>query len=357
VNWKKICLTLTIIGCFILAPMSATNASGATQPDNTDIELTYSEIELLPDGGKAYIFYIDGVKNKYLVPPEGFNPLTATDEQLEEYCLPPRPKDEKGLTEWQNNIIYYKRTSSEPKLKIIRHISQKSDNMAVNEISTSNLTASNYPSQNWSGYYGTAALFKFTSVQGIFIQPTEQPDSVLNSYECSWVGIGGMFGSGKLEQVGTMMHNYEYYGWYDYFAPGTDKRLIALPSPIHPGDRIQVCVWHHEDTNLACYSVANLTTGTWDPVVVESANLYYDPYYVEWIEERPVVNGAYTTLSDYGTITWTNAYAADSRSTNINSLGSYIYNAITMYDGQKIISQPDPLLTSTSFIDRYIHNP
>lgn len=63
-----------------------------------------------PDGGKIYTFVIDGIENNFPVPPEGFNPLTASDETLETYGFPPRPVDKEELTEWKENMAAYKTT-------------------------------------------------------------------------------------------------------------------------------------------------------------------------------------------------------------------------------------------------------
>lgn len=48
-------------------------------------------VNSLPGGGKAYIYYIQGIKTTFKVPPKGFNACKATDKQLAEYGLPPRP--------------------------------------------------------------------------------------------------------------------------------------------------------------------------------------------------------------------------------------------------------------------------
>ena len=52
----------------------------------------------LPGGGKAYV-YADG--SRQLIPPARLKPLTASDEQLERYGLPPRPRDPTALTLWK----------------------------------------------------------------------------------------------------------------------------------------------------------------------------------------------------------------------------------------------------------------
>ena len=38
------------------------------------------------------------------VPPENWNPVTATDEELQKYAYPPRPKDATALEEWKKVV-------------------------------------------------------------------------------------------------------------------------------------------------------------------------------------------------------------------------------------------------------------
>ena len=41
-------------------------------------------------------------------PPSGFNPLTATDNELQQYGFPSRPSDAKELQEWETVMQYAK---------------------------------------------------------------------------------------------------------------------------------------------------------------------------------------------------------------------------------------------------------
>ncbi len=53
--------------------------------------IVYDDVEELPDGGKIYVYKVDGVTHQFPLPPEDFDPLSATDEQLKTYGIPPRP--------------------------------------------------------------------------------------------------------------------------------------------------------------------------------------------------------------------------------------------------------------------------
>lgn len=64
----------------------------AADVDTIDCDsVSYDYVTEFDDGGKDYVYIIAGVKNHYLVPPEDFDPLTATDEELDRYCFPDRP--------------------------------------------------------------------------------------------------------------------------------------------------------------------------------------------------------------------------------------------------------------------------
>ena len=65
----------------------------AAEVETTDCaSVSYDYVTEFDDGGKDYVYIIDGVKNHYLVPPDDFDPLTATDEELDRYCFPDRPE-------------------------------------------------------------------------------------------------------------------------------------------------------------------------------------------------------------------------------------------------------------------------
>jgi hypothetical protein len=119
-------MSLLCVGCVSRKSLSSANdetsdvVENITTIDNTENNPTIIEINLadetvsyiteFEDGGRDYVYIIDDIEHHCLVPPEGFSPLTATDEELARYCFPPRPTDEAQLKQWENQMKYYKST-------------------------------------------------------------------------------------------------------------------------------------------------------------------------------------------------------------------------------------------------------
>lgn len=157
---KRFLTTIIMIGSLICIPTICTaNTSAATNLDNTETRITPSEVKSLPGGGEAYIYYIDGVKNTFFVPPKGFNPLKATDAQLAEYGFQPRPIDEKLLAEWEDVMSHYKSTPIPTSIHVKKKDNSEKDIktdisiVSASSISNSILgasTTSTVKSKNWS---------------------------------------------------------------------------------------------------------------------------------------------------------------------------------------------------------------
>ena len=91
---KIISLITAIVMTLSLSSELSLEAYESAEEEQESIKLDYDRVEELPDGGKIYVYVIDGVENSFPVPPEGFQPLTADDKQLEVYGFPPRPNKE-----------------------------------------------------------------------------------------------------------------------------------------------------------------------------------------------------------------------------------------------------------------------
>jgi hypothetical protein len=64
-------------------------------------------VDTFPDGGRDYVYDTDGDgvgETHSPVPPEGFDRTTATDEQLRQYGIPPRPTDPQDLARWRDTV-------------------------------------------------------------------------------------------------------------------------------------------------------------------------------------------------------------------------------------------------------------
>jgi len=167
-----------------------------------------------------------------LSPPAGFNPLTATNQQLKEYGFPARPSDLTALQEW-NNIMQHAKYYVKP--------AQYQAPMSLG------LTQTNYDT-NRAGY---AVLSRdnpgnplFTEVYGQWTQ-TQSPNCI--SY---WVGLGGAQGDGIIVQAGAascvpqnIISEFQLTSNYAFWVEDFPIRPFYEPTPVvHPGDELYVHV-------------------------------------------------------------------------------------------------------------------
>lgn len=122
-------------------------------------------VEVLEDGGKIYTYVINGVVNKFPVPPDGFDPLTATNEQLRVYGFPTRPvtRDAVAYASWLALVEDYNSTP----VPTIDVMDRPMSGTLVTTGNTAARAVSIY-SSNWSGYesnLGTSSSTFYTQVQ------------------------------------------------------------------------------------------------------------------------------------------------------------------------------------------------
>ena len=347
---KRFGRIIAFILCFTMMFGLSVTAFAETT-DNAET-LKYDYVTELPDGGKIYTFVIDGIENNFPVPPEGFNPLTASDETLETYGFPPRPVDKEELTEWKENMAAYK-TTPIPEIEQTDRV--HGANIPVPNMLTtfSSSDIRNSYSTNWSGYVAKGCTNAFAQVQGDFVQPTIQSGCANNTYESTWVGLGG-YNSGKLVQTGTAMNTSgggrNYYAWYEYLSPSHPNPEIRFSKvTIRPGDRIHTyCSFQRANNKFNAY-VANNTNGTSQSVIVNiSASEFYDGTTADFINEAPSVGGNTASLTKYGTTNWTNCQVFRTTSTWAN-LGSLTTESIIMKskDGNRTLATPSGLSGQT----------
>jgi hypothetical protein len=112
----------------------------------------------LKDGGYAITYTLTGGMTMRIPhPPEGFNPLTASGEELEEYAIPPRPADPESLGEWEEEMMEYQAPTSPtaPACRISAETELSSLELGPQQMSTGEEEESEYSywtSPIWSGY-------------------------------------------------------------------------------------------------------------------------------------------------------------------------------------------------------------
>jgi len=288
-----------------------------------------------------------------IAPPEGFDPLQASDSELATYGFPPRPDasvEPQAYASWSKAMTASK-TRVFPTLKPtgLFHGPKKSASKSVTDGSGT--------SYNWSGLvdfsgatsYNSTTSFYFLTAE--FVVPVaRQAFGTCNStidYAASWVGIDGD-GSGDVLQAGTQVEancsGTAYYAWYEWYPFGE----VAISNfPVAPGDDLFVEVWNTSATQGYAYLVnynnnqsveIGFTAPSGTKLVGNSA---------EWVVERPGVNGGLATLANYISDYFSDCYAYTHAGTSYVP-GTASATSLTMLDNSGYgISYPT-LLGSTA---------
>ena len=296
-------------------------------PNTSYPEYQCDHIEYLDDGGRIYVYYIDGIKNSFPVPPDGFDPLTASDDDLSTYGFPPKPSDQSELNEWTELMETY---SGTPIPRIVRtdvcfNHSRTAVDSADQESQGENNRLSTSYSTNWSGYISnlTGINNKYTQAQVDYKHPTISSTYGTSSLNVAgyWVGIGGE-NSVSLVQAGTADTGANNsWAWYEYLGPNHMNPAVQLSSlTINPGDNIHVYIAFSTSAQKFNYYISNSTTGQHASGIVSNLDpsIYYDGSSAEWITEK-----ASSYLPNFGSITMKNCKAmlyTSSTWSNLNSL-------------------------------------
>ncbi|KAF7117620.1 hypothetical protein CNMCM5793_006712 [Aspergillus hiratsukae] len=167
-------------------------------------------------------------------------------------------------------------------------------------------------SSNWAG----AVLIGngYTSVTGTFVVPTPKMPSGGSSSEqycaSAWVGIDGDTCSSAILQTGVDFciqgGSVSFDAWYEWYP---DYAYDFSGISIHAGDTIKVTV---DATSLTAGSatIENLTTGvTKTHTFTGGVDGDLCEYNAEWIVEDFESNGSLVPFANFGTVTFTGAYA------------------------------------------------
>lgn len=285
----------------------------------------------LPGGGKSYEYNVDGVPYTYFVPPAGFDPLTATDAQLREYAIPPRPTNPALLSEWQLAVMKAQLVTLPPFLAEV------------------NVSAGNLQYSNWSGYVGLASTPSFTSTGGEWVEPSYGGTGCSGTAAVLWSGIGGAAGTpNQIGQAGTAYGNTginNHQAWSEVVPD--QNSIVAQPLTMPSGDSITADVaWTGSTYQFNLY---NDTTGQSVPGFNAGRAADYSGVSVEDVVERPrlVSNGQLTPLANFQTAnfsknTFNNGQFLDTYS-NLDS--------ITMYNGSSELAHAGSIGSLGNFYD------
>jgi hypothetical protein len=180
-------------------------------------------------------------------------------------------------------------------------------------------------SANWAGY--AAWGVSFTDVRASWKQPSVQCVSSAPQASSFWVGLDGYLPtSTSVEQIGTdsdcnKLNRRHYYGWYEV-VPAPSVPLPAQDA-VHAGDTMSAEV----RVVGAVYTLAlkDWTAG-WHFSTRQTSTAAQDSS-AEWVAEAPSTCSPFSCrvmpLADFGTVTFTNAAATATATTQPATISTF----------------------------------
>jgi hypothetical protein len=277
--------------------------------------------------------------------PEGFDPVSAADSQLEDYGFPrrPDPGDTKAYANWVKAVSTMRIT---PELSVnanVVHRMNQRVGTATPAASESNTVRTE--STNWGGFSLTAAGAPFREVVGLWVVPSiNNQFRSFTGYESEWVGIDGNCNCNDLIQDGTEQDwtggKPSYYAWIE-FIPQPEVKINNFP--VSPGDVIYAysSVGKKNGVVTGFYFIANYNTRKSVSASLSiPKNTKFSGLTAEWIVERTSVNGSFSRpLPFYARAYMDNAYAYRSGSNRAINYASEANENITMVQGSTPLSK------------------
>lgn len=249
-----------------------------------------------------------------LTPPANFDPVGASDAQLEAYGFPPRPDAATAPGEYAvwKNIVTLPARRIAPQLQATTVANGPAKITAIKQ----GTTAYGATSPNWSGYaindFNNPFAKANTYVYGSYIVPTAQQAfgtcSSSEVYSSQWIGIDGL-NSSDVFQAGSEADascsagvTTAYYApWYEWY-PNDEVRITNFP--VSPGDLIALYIWDSTTTKGHFYMVDETTNSYTTLAFTAPHGTTLQGNSVEWILEQPEVGGSTSSLTNYVTDAW-----------------------------------------------------
>lgn len=254
-------------------------------------------------------------------PPMNFDPLAASDAELAQFGFPPRPDAQTA----PDRYAVWKKLVTAPQHRLepaLEHttihngrahlVSPRggAPDLARNARSGIANEPASVTTMNWSGYAvvdGANPFQSGTTVYGEWVVPVAQQAAGTCtgawSYSSQWVGIDGFTSSDVLQagiEVDALCSRGSttafYSAWYEWY-PDVETRITNLP--IAPGNIIGVEVWNSGPSQGNAYIVNYTTQQSVSLAFNAPAGTRLIGDSVEWIVERPEVNGSFAALTHY----------------------------------------------------------
>jgi hypothetical protein len=197
------------------------------------------------------------------------------------------------------------------------------------------IVSQHYSSLDWSGYEVNSDSANpkpvVIGVGASWIVPRITVSSS-DSYSAVWIGIGGQSDKDNtLIQTGTEQDSLNgkvtYSIWYELL-PRDSVTINSMK--VSPGDEINATIsLTSSPTNLWTIEINDITKGE---TFKQNFNYNSNRFSAGWIVERPTINGVFSTLANFGNVTFNNSRATVN---NVTGAISNFPNAqITMVNRQ-----------------------
>jgi hypothetical protein len=284
----KNCLLLKSSGSILGAAMFALvgSAQAQTGPDRVTVQLSH--------GLQATV---------YAAVPDGFEPNTATAEELRYYGFPRRPDQSNpdALAAWVR-AVHTTRVATDlvEKPGVFHSPLQK----LTTEVANSKCAPGT--SGNWSAGIDDGPDARFTEIIGNWAVPNvaSEASGTANAYSSIWVGLDGN-GTEDLIQDGTESDWVGDKATYDAWVEVLPAAEVVEPGlTVSPGDAIAATTAYEivDGKPVAYFYLANLNTNkSISTTIAFPKTLTFTGQSAEWVVERTQVGGTFEhPLPRYG---------------------------------------------------------
>jgi hypothetical protein len=278
----------------------------------------------------------------YAGAPDGFDPTTASDEELQAYGYPrrPDPNDKKAYGMWQR-AVGTTRIAAElvPNPGRFHRPNQRLATVSAVKNTTKVLSG------NWSGYSLVGGSPVFDAVVGFWVVPNiDSQFKSFTGYSSMWVGIDGNCKCNDLIQDGTEQEWVNGLAKYSAWIEFIPESEIVIPNfPVFPGDMIYATssAGIKDGVITGFYFMANYNTNlSVSASIALPEGATFSGQSAEWIVERTDVNGSFDNPLPYYAYAYMDdawAYRAGS-----NQRVTYLSEAnenVTMIEGSTHLSE------------------
>ena len=269
-------------------------------------------------GATTYTYDVNGNTVWTVIPPAGFDAMTASPSQLRDYGVPPEPsatEEPEAHSQWEGMLH---------KLKFAQ---------PPNEMITIPDSASYLTTENWSGLLNTPESgVAYEEAVARYVQPIPESTPCSPNAAVFWAGIGGAWGGSRtLTQDGTAVNERglgQNQGWWEILP----ENEVAVNFFATPDNGYTQAVVAYQLNDIWSMTLWNANTGElWSSG--SKAGLL-DGQTAEYVAERPHYENyegrnGFPGLTKYGYMKW------EEDLTNSRNPYEYPNESIEMVQGKK----------------------